>query len=98
MATKRIKGIDRVRLHRLLVGARDLDTAARWTNACHWKHELATYTSLHRSEIPCNLSIKHILKNPIVLNNVKQYCASIDPTKKYPLIVIIPVYFSYMVV
>lgn len=41
------KGSDRgVSLHRLLVGTGVLDTAARWTDACYWKDNLAAYRSL----------------------------------------------------
>lgn len=35
-----------VSLHRLLVGTGVLDTAARWTDACYWKDNLAAYRSL----------------------------------------------------
>lgn len=38
-----------VSLHRLLVGTGVLDTAARWTDACYWKDNLAAYRSLRLS-------------------------------------------------
>ncbi|KAI4830814.1 hypothetical protein KUCAC02_002421, partial [Chaenocephalus aceratus] len=74
-----------VELHRLLVGARDLDTAARWTDACYWKRAVAAYRSLHCWTPP---------KGPVCPQQLLQSM----PQNKSPIMEIIPVHCCCMVV
>lgn len=71
------RGSDRgVSPHRPLVGTGVLDTAARWTDACYWKDNLAAYRSpllSGDSMRPVNIFFFHVrflFMDMFVLNNV----------------------------